>query len=210
MLKVKIRKKLNAFDLDVEFGVNQTLGFIGASGSGKSMTLKCIAGLEKPDEGYIEIDGKVLFDSNKKIDLSIQERNVGYLFQNYALFDNMTVYENVASPLKARHEKEIETKVTSILKEVQMEEFIKQYPRYLSGGQKQRVALARLLVYKPSLILLDEPFSALDEDLKEELIKIVKRELAILNKPTLFVSHNSNEVEQMCNQKTHIIKGKLV
>ncbi|MDD7281368.1 ATP-binding cassette domain-containing protein [Floccifex sp.] len=210
MLEVQIYKKLHDYDLNVNFKVeNGIQGFMGSSGSGKSMTLKCIAGIEKPDKGRIVLDGNVLYDSDLKINVPIQKRNIGFSFQNYALFENMTIFENVACPLKARKEK-YEEKVETILTQLHIDHLKNRYPRQLSGGERQRVALARIMVYHPSLILLDEPFSALDEDLKEDLLKEMKQELLGMNVPVLFVSHSRYEIETMCSSYIKINKGKII
>ena len=179
-LEVVIFKKLAEYDLDVCFESHEDrLGLMGPSGSGKSMVLKCIAGIMTPDAGRIVLDDEVLFDSDLKINISPQKRKIGYMFQNYALFDHMNVYQNIAAPLKAHHEDKqvIKEKVQQIMKDFQIDDLQKRYPRQLSGGQKQRVALARLLVYDTNLVLLDEPFSALDESLKEMLLNETKKKL---------------------------------
>ncbi|WP_407412969.1 sulfate/molybdate ABC transporter ATP-binding protein, partial [Methanobrevibacter sp.] len=169
-LKVDIHKELKEFDLDVNFELKKRcLGILGPSGCGKSMTLKSIAGIVDPDDGVVSLNtGKetIYFDSNKKINLKPQKRNVGYLFQNYALFPNMTVEENVGVGLSKDDDKEI---VAKLIKRFHLEGLEKRYPRQLSGGQQQRVALARILAYGPDVILLDEPFSAMDTFLKEQL-----------------------------------------
>lgn len=209
MLEVQIYKKLAEFDLDVSFQVDDiVLGLMGASGSGKSMTLKCIAGIETPDRGRIVLNDRVLFDSEKKINVSIQKRNVGYMFQSYALFPNMTVYENICTGLKARKRKDIDLLVQKVMKQFHIMELSNRYPKQLSGGQRQRVALARLMAYEPDVLLFDEPFSALDEDLKEDLIQELKKELQI-SKPVIFVSHNKEEVNALCDLKYKIKQGKI-
>ncbi len=211
-LEVKIFKKLAEYDLDVNFtACENCLGLMGPSGSGKSMILKCIAGIMKPDAGRIVLDGQVLFDSELKINLPVQKRKIGYMFQSYALFNNMTVYQNIAAPLKAHHEKKaiIDEKVKQIMKDFHIEELSSRYPRQLSGGQKQRVALARLLVYDTKLVLLDEPFSALDAELKETLLNETKSKLQGYHKPCLFVSHSPQEMEFMCSNILKIKKGRL-
>lgn len=206
-LYVKIFKHLAEFDLDVEFEVNQkVMGLMGASGSGKSMTLKCIAGIETPDKGKIVLNDKVLFDSEKKINIPIQKRNVGYLFQNYALFPNMNVYDNIMCGLKAHKISDMEEKIDIVLKQFHITELKERYPNQLSGGQKQRVALARLVAYNPDVLLFDEPFSALDEDLKEGLMKELKTVLSV-DKPVIFVSHNKEEVQYLCERKYKIKQG---
>lgn len=210
MLEVQIYKKLAEFDLDVSFQVNDNiLGLMGASGSGKSMTLKCIAGIETPDQGRIVLNNRVLFDSEKKINVPIQKRNVGYMFQSYALFPNMDVYENISVGLRARKVKDVDIVVRKVMKQFQISELASRYSKQLSGGQRQRVALARLMAYEPDVLLLDEPFSALDEDLKEDLLRELKSELQI-SKPVVFVSHNKEEVNELCDFKYKIKQGEIV
>ena len=210
MLEVQIYKKLAEFDLDVSFQVNDNiLGLMGASGSGKSMTLKCIAGIETPDQGRIVLNDRVLFDSEKKINVPIQKRNVGYMFQSYALFPNMNVYENISVGLRARKVKDVDIVVQKVMQQFRIFELASRYPKQLSGGQRQRVALARLMAYEPDVLLLDEPFSALDEDLKKDLLQELKSELQI-SKPVVFVSHNKEEVNELCDFKYKIKLGEIV
>ena len=168
-LEVNIRKKFAGFCLSTEFTTDGgCLGILGASGCGKSMTLKCIAGIEKPTEGRIVLNGQVLFDSEKKIDVPVQQRRVGYLFQNYALFPTMTVEENLSIAMPGKKE-EKRGKIESYIKKFQLTGLEKRYPSQLSGGQQQRVALARMLLCEPQILMLDEPFSALDGFLKDML-----------------------------------------
>lgn len=210
MLEVQIYKKLAEFDLDVSFQVDDNiLGFMGASGSGKSMTLKCIAGIETPDQGRIVLNGRVLFDSEKKINVPIQKRNVGYMFQSYALFPNMNVYENISVGLRARKVKDVDIVVQKVMQQFRIFELASRYPKQLSGGQRQRVALARLMAYEPDVLLLDEPFSALDEDLKEDLLQKLKSELQI-SKPVIFVSHDKEEVNYLCDLNYKIKQGEII
>lgn len=210
MLEVQIYKKLAEFDLDVSFQVDDNiLGLMGASGSGKSMTLKCIAGIEMPDQGRIVLNNRVLFDSEKKINVPIQKRNVGYMFQSYALFPNMNVYENISVGLRARKVKDVDIVVQKVMQQFRIFELASRYPKQLSGGQRQRVALARLMAYEPDVLLLDEPFSALDEDLKEDLLQELKSELQI-SKPVIFVSHDKEEVNYLCDLKYKIKQGEII
>ena len=210
MLEVQIYKKLAEFDLDVSFQVNDNiLGLMGASGSGKSMTLKCIAGIETPDQGRIVLNDRVLFDSEKKINVPIQKRNVGYMFQSYALFPNMNVYENISVGLRARKVKDVDIVAQKVMKQFQISELASRYSKQLSGGQRQRVALARLMAYEPDVLLLDEPFSALDEDLKEDLLRELKSELQI-SKPVIFVSHDKEEVNYLCDLNYKIKQGEII
>lgn len=210
MLEVQIYKKLAEFDLDISFQVDDNiLGLMGASGSGKSMTLKCIAGIEMPDQGRIVLNGRVLFDSEKKINVPIQKRNVGYMFQSYALFPNMNVYENISVGLRARKVKDVDIVVQKVMQQFRIFELASRYPKQLSGGQRQRVALARLIAYEPDVLLLDEPFSALDEDLKKDLLQELKSELQI-SKPVIFVSHDKEEVNYLCDLKYKIKQGEII
>ena len=209
-LFVDIKKKLKGFYLDVSFETNgDYLGLLGASGSGKSMTLKCIAGIETPDEGCIILNGKVLFDSKKNINLKPQERKIGYLFQNYALFPNMTVEENIGIALKDSKEEKIK-KVNEIIRTFQLQGLEKKYPRQLSGGQQQRVAIARCIIYKPDILMLDEPFSALDSYLKEKLQREVLELLKFYHGEVLMVTHSRDEVYKFCKNISIIENGKSI
>ena len=153
-LQAIIKKRFSGFSLDVSLNTDGgVMGILGASGSGKSMTLKCIAGIETPDEGRIVLNGRVLFDSEKHINLPPQKRKVGYLFQNYALFPNMTVETNIAAGLSGSKEEKQEA-VARMICLFKLEGLEKRYPSQLSGGQQQRVALARILVYEPDVIML--------------------------------------------------------
>ena len=211
-LYVNIAKRLNQFNLQVEFNLENGLtGLMGASGSGKSMTLKCIAGIELPDSGKIVLDGKVLFDSEAKVNLPPQKRNVGYLFQSYALFPNMNVVENILCGLQAKglSDAEANERAQKLVEKFKLQGLEKSYPRQLSGGQKQRVALARLLAAEPEVILLDEPFSALDEDLKEDLQRELRAALAEFGGVALLVSHNKSEIKKLCNSAYVIKQGQV-
>ncbi len=211
-LYVNIAKRLNQFNLQVEFNLENGLtGLMGASGSGKSMTLKCIAGIELPDSGKIVLDGKVLFDSEAKVNLPPQKRNVGYLFQSYALFPNMNVVENILCGLQAKglSDAEATARAQKLVEKFKLQGLEKSYPRQLSGGQKQRVALARLLAAEPEVILLDEPCSALDEDLKEDLQRELRAALAEFGGVALLVSHNKSEIKKLCKSAYVIKQGQV-
>lgn len=206
-LKVNIKKRLGNFNLDVAFETERgVFAILGASGCGKSMTLKCIAGIETPDEGRIELNGRVLYDSAKKINLTPQKRRVGYMFQDYALFPNMTVEQNIKAGMRKHPEEE---KVRSYINRFRLEGMEKHYPAQLSGGQKQRVAMARMIASEPDILLLDEPFSALDSYLKWELEQEMRDMLAEVQKPVLFVSHNRDEVYRLCSMVSCIDHGKM-
>ena len=202
-----IKKRLGNFNLDVAFETERgVFAILGASGCGKSMTLKCIAGIETPDEGRIELNGRVLYDSAKKINLTPQKRRVGYMFQDYALFPNMTVEQNIKAGMGKHPEEE---KVRSYINRFRLEGMEKHYPAQLSGGQKQRVAMARMIASEPDILLLDEPFSALDSYLKWELEQEMRDMLAEVQKPVLFVSHNRDEVYRLCSMVSCIDHGKM-
>lgn len=211
LLKVNIQKKLKEFDLNVDFELKKgCLGILGPSGCGKSMTLKSVAGIVNPDNGVISLttnDETVYYDSNEKINLKPQKRNVGYLFQNYALFPNMTVEENVAIGLPKDYD---EKRLTDMIKRFRLEGLEKRYPRELSGGQQQRVALARILAYSPDVILLDEPFSAMDTFLKEQLRIELSNILKDFDGFSILVTHNRDEVFQFCDELLILDKGKII
>lgn len=199
-LDVNIKKKLQGFKLEVSFKTeNGIVGLLGASGSGKSMTLRCIAGLEEPDSGYIELNGRILYDSEKGINLPSRKRKIGFLFQNYALFPHMTVEENIMFGLgKLSHARQSE-KVDRIISMMHLTGLEKRYPNQLSGGQQQRVALARALVVEPEALFLDEPFSALDEHLRCHMVNQMTDSLSEYKGVTLFVTHNMEEAYHVCS-----------
>ena len=212
MLKVNIRKKLNKFDLNINFNTDKDIiGLIGSSGSGKSMTLKCIAGIEKPDEGEIILNDRVLFDSKRNINIKPQDRRIAYLFQNYALFPNMTVYKNIFISVNNKYDNDIKkNKTKEIIKLLELNGLEDKYPDELSGGQQQRVALARIVVNEPEYLLLDEPFAALDAFLKWNLAKELKDTIKSFDKGTLFVTHNINEVYYLCKKSIILSNGEVV
>lgn len=190
-----IHKEYKNFRLNMELSVpGQILGVLGASGCGKSMTLKAIAGIITPDKGKAAVGERIVYDSDRKIDLPPQKRKVGYLFQNYALFPNMTVYENIAAA--AGKDKSL---VKSLIRRFHLEETQGLYPDRLSGGQQQRTALARILASGPEALLLDEPFSALDSYMKEELQMELKERLQEFGGPVMIVSHDRDELYRLCD-----------
>ena len=198
-LEVSVHKSLGSFTLDAEFKTDGgTLALLGASGSGKSLTLKCIAGIVTPDNGRIVLDGKVLFDSELNINLPPQKRKVGYLFQNYALFPNMTAIENIAAAIRGGKSQKLQI-ASEKIKQLYLDGLEDKYPRQLSGGQQQRVALARILASSPDVILLDEPFSALDSYLKWQLETQLIDTLSAFKGPAVYVSHNRDEVFRICD-----------
>lgn len=211
-LYVDIKKNFGEFALETKFEADGgVMGILGASGCGKSMTLRCIAGIVKPDEGRIELDGTVFFDSQKKINLKPQERRVGLLFQNYALFPNMTVRQNLMMGLKPyeKDKKKAREAVEEMIRKFYLTGLEKHKPAQLSGGQQQRTALARILLSKPRLLMLDEPFSALDDFLRWNLEMELSEILKEFGGNTLFVSHSRDEVYRICDRVCVMDHGKF-
>ena len=210
-LFVDIHKKLGKFALDASFETpGDVTGLLGASGSGKSMTLKCIAGIEKPDHGRIVLDGVTLFDSERRINLSPQERKVGFLFQNYALFPNMNARQNILCGLRGESREEKERKLSEILDMTQLRGLEKHKPHQLSGGQQQRVALARILIGSPRLLMLDEPFSSLDSHLRGQLQIQLQELLKQFGKDVLMVTHSRDEAYRLCKRIALIDGGGII
>ncbi|MCR4657384.1 MAG: ATP-binding cassette domain-containing protein [Lachnospiraceae bacterium] len=210
-LEVNIEKDLGGFHLSAHFHAESgVIGLLGPSGSGKSMTLKCIAGIETPDEGRIVLDGITLFDSKKHINLPPQKRRVGYLFQSYALYPHMSVKNNILCGLHfLKNKKEREIKLNEALRLFQLEDIAESRPSQISGGQAQRVALARILVNGPKLLMLDEPFSALDFHLRLQLQIELKKLLSSYDGTVLMVTHSRDEAYHMCDAITIVENGTL-
>lgn len=212
----QIVKKLDRFSVDMEYSFEEGVLVIqGESGAGKTTVLNCIAGLKQPDRGRIAIDGRIVFD--EKTNVPVKKRQIGYLFQNYALFPNMTVGKNVIYGIKNKEEyrdrkkrKELLEYADYIMDTFQITHLQKRYPEKISGGEKQRVALARAIVTRPKLLLLDEPFSALDVKTKE----VVYEEFASLKKslgiPTILITHDPQESKLFADHKIFMKDGKIV
>lgn len=197
-----IKKNFSGFCLDINLCAgNEVVGLLGPSGCGKSMTLKCIAGVVKPDEGRIVLNGKVLFDHATHTNLVPQSRRVGFLFQNYALFPHMTVRDNIR--MGARRERKTvrgEKHINEIMERFEIAPLANHYPAQLSGGQQQRTALARILVSEPEILLLDEPFSALDSHLRFRLERELREVTRQFGKTVFLVSHNRDEIFHMADR----------
>ncbi len=208
-LHVDIKKKVPEFDLDVSFDLNdhEILALLGASGCGKSMTLKCIAGVMTPDEGEIILNDRILFSSEKGINLPPQQRHIGYLFQQYALFPKMNVVQNVMTAILTGTKEEKKKLALEALEIMHVGDIANKMPHEISGGQQQRVAMARIFASSPEIILLDEPLSALDSflrwQLELELMEQLKRFPG-----AIFVSHNRDEVAHLCENVVILTKGK--
>lgn len=192
-------------DFDYTFKKGDIIGILGASGSGKSTLLRLMAGLEVPHTGEMLLNERILFN-NREI-IQPENRNIGMVFQDYALFPHMTVEKNIGYGITSRKNKN--KRIKEVLKLVEMEDFAKRYPHELSGGQQQRIALARALAPKPSLLLMDEPFSSLDHDLqikiREELRSIIKK----AGITSVFVTHNRENCECISDEIIELEKGKI-
>ena len=200
-LHIDITKNLSSFNLDVSMeSKGGIIGFLGASGSGKSMTLKCIAGLEKPSKGKIVINDKVLFDSEEKVNVKTRDRKVGFLFQNYALFPHMTIKDNIEIGLDKISKEEKSKLSANYIKKFGLEGLESRYPWQLSGGQQQRVALARALITSPDILLLDEPFSALDNHLRASMERELVEILKDYEGTVVFVTHDIAEAYRVCDK----------
>lgn len=208
-IECNITKNFKGFHMTISF-VKRTerLGILGASGSGKSMTLKFLAGIETPDCGRIVLNNRVLFDETLNINVLSRNRKVGYLFQNYALFPHLTVEQNIGIGILNHHEKK--DMIAKQISQFQLNSLEKRYPSQLSGGQQQRVAIARIMANEPEAILLDEPFSALDSYLKDSLHDQLQELLMNYSGDVLIVSHNLDEIYQFCEKLVVIENGTTI
>lgn len=211
-LSVDITKNFGDFTLEVAFEAeDETLGFLGASGCGKSLTLRCIAGIETPDKGRIVVNDRVFFDSEKRINLTPQQRKTALLFQNYMLFPNLTVAENIGAGIGREVDKEERAQIiSSELERFGLRGFGQRYPAQLSGGQQQRVALARMLAARPGVLMLDEPFSALDAHLKGVLEQSLVSLFQAFGGTILYVSHDIDESLRFCDRIAVVDAGRIV
>ena len=211
-LSVDIVKRYRDFTLEVKFEAGgERMGLLGASGCGKSLTLKCIAGIEKPDEGFILIDGKTVFNSKCGVNLPPQRRGAGYLFQHYALFPTLTVGGNLDIVLRARGvgRRARADRIEAMLTRLRMESFTDRMPWQLSGGQQQRAAMARMLITEPSVLMLDEPFSALDSFLRHEIEEELMEILDGFPGTVLLVSHSRDEIYRICGSMAVLDRGRV-
>lgn len=208
-LIINIQKRLKSLNLNIHIDTQgESTGILGASGCGKSLTLKCIAGIETPDSGYIILNDRVLFDSKRGINLKPQQRKIGLLFQSYALFPNMTVRENIEIAVPQKNNKtEIADQMLSMLRIAHLQ---KSYPYQISGGEQQRVALARMMAYEPELMMFDEPFSALDLFLKDQLQQEILEVLKLYQGEILMVSHSREELYRFCDNIAVISQGQTI
>jgi len=213
MIDISINKKLRSnsgnMNLDVDFDISngELLTLYGKSGAGKTTILKIIAGLLKPDGGRIVVNGKTWFDDKKRIDLPTQKRNLGFVFQEYSLFPNMSVKENLTFALTKGQDKKI---VSDLIEIIDLGDLQNRNPNTLSGGQKQRVSLARTLVQRPELLLLDEPLSALDDEMRIRLQQYILRVHHEFNLTTILISHDVSEIIKMADCLMELDHGKIV
>jgi len=214
MLEMRFNKKLWHFTLEMELEIgNQILVLWGQSGAGKTTVLHCLAGLRTPSSGQIRLNRRVLYSANERINIPTRSRNVGYLFQDYALFPHMTVYNNVMYGLKSKRYKKNGANgpgmdPAEILNSFGVGHLVDRYPAQLSGGEKQRVALARALVVEPELLLLDEPFSALDKENKIKLREEIKKLHRQWQIPFVLVSHDEEDAGFLGDVIVTMEKGK--
>jgi molybdate transport system ATP-binding protein len=213
MIDISIHKKLcsnsGSMDLDVKFNISRgkLITLYGKSGAGKTTILKIIAGLLKPDDGSIVVDGKIWFDSVKKMNLRTQKRNLGFVFQDYSLFPNMSVKENLTFALVKGQDRKI---VNDLIEIIELGHLQNKSPNTLSGGQKQKVALARTLVQRPEILLLDEPLSALDEEMRIRLQRYILKVHQEFNLTTILISHDISEIIKMSDYLMELDHGKIV
>jgi molybdate transport system ATP-binding protein len=213
MIEIAVAKRLHTddgeIDLSVEMAIapRQLVTVFGKSGVGKTTLLHMIAGLVAPDKGRIRVNGRLWFDSARRIDLAPSKRRIGMVFQDYALFPNMTVRKNLEFALRAEGDDAI---VNEMLRAMALEEFQDRYPALLSGGQKQRVALARALVSRPELLLLDEPLSALDPAMRRCLQELIAGAHGKFDLTTVLVSHDADEIIKLSDRVWVLDKGKAI
>lgn len=217
-VNLRIRKNMVSgdrhFSLDVAFSsASKRIALFGPSGAGKSLTLRAVAGLLRPDAGRIEVNGRVLFDSDARISVAPQARRVAYLFQDYALFPHLTVAQNIAfgsrrgwlNPPKRAVSADARRWVDAF----ELGAIVGSYPSEISGGQKQRVALARALMLKPDILLLDEPFSALDSQLRGKMRQELNTLQRQLDVPMLLITHDPADVDALADEVFEVRDGKV-
>ncbi len=206
-IKIDVKKKYKDFSLDVSFETEaRHIGVMGRSGSGKSLLLKCISGIVRPDEGVIALGERELFNSHKGINIKTAKRKTGYLFQNYALFPAMTVRENIMCVLSGGREQK-RAEAEALIDKFNLRGLEGHLPSQLSGGEQQRCALARMMASKPDAILLDEPFSALDEDMRDDVMYELKAMLSDYKGVIMTVSHRREEIYAMSDEVIMLEKG---
>ncbi len=208
-MDIKIIKKYDDFTLDFSCKTDsKRIGILGASGCGKTLLLKSIAGIVKPDEGIIRLEEGTFYDSENGVNLKVQQRNVGYLFQNYALFPTMTVEQNIACGLGKK--KDVEGAINRLIEQFGLKGLNKHYPSELSGGQQQRTALARMMAAEPKVLLFDEPFSAMDSCLRDRMRLKLKQLMDDFDGTSILVTHDRDEAYQLCDTLILMKHGRVV
>lgn len=216
MLTVNLKKHFYnkseiVFRLDVSFSVGNGFTVLtGSSGAGKTTVLRLIAGILTPEEGFIEVDSLTFFDSAQKINISIQDRHVGFVFQDYALFPHLTAKQNIAYGVKAKDKNSGKEKAREMLSLFHIEHIRNRLPREMSGGEQQRVALARALASDPLIVLLDEPLSAVDIETRAKLLDEIENAQRRANIPFIYVTHNEAEAERFGKQRIKLQNGSLI
>jgi molybdate transport system permease protein len=209
-LEVQMSKKLADFSLDVDFRCpDSTTAILGSSGAGKSMLLRCIAGLERPDHGRIRLNDRTLFDSTAGVNVPSRDRHTGMLFQHYSLFPHKTLKENIAFGLHELTAQERETRVARLIERLHLSGLEDRYPKHVSGGEQQRTALARALATQPEVLLLDEPLSALDTHLRSQMESELESVFDSFPKPSLLVTHNIEEAYRLGQELLVLVRGKV-
>jgi molybdate transport system ATP-binding protein len=216
LLQLSIRKRLESdksgsFLLDVTFVADRGITILfGKSGAGKTTTLRAIAGIVKPDEGRILIGSTVCFDSDAGIDLSIQARRVGYVFQDYALFPHLTAEQNVAYGIKQSGNRQSQLeRARELLTLFKLDHAMQRYPRKMSGGEQQRTALARALASDPAVVLLDEPLSAVDAETRKHLLDEIASVQERVRIPFIYVTHNTTEAARLGSRVVRLRHGRV-
>ena len=209
--KTFVKNGAKQFSLDVDFSVGRGITVLaGASGAGKTTVLKMIAGIVTPDEGLIKIDSQIFFDSAQKINLPIQTRRVGFVFQDYALFPHLTAAQNIAFGLKIKDARDRQIKVEEMLSLFHIEHTKKRFPAEMSGGEQQRTALARALASEPKIVLLDEPLSAVDVETRTKLLDEIELAQTRADIPFVYVTHNETEAARLGTQRITLRNGKII
>jgi ABC-type sulfate/molybdate transport systems ATPase subunit len=210
-LDVQLENKLSHFELNVSFSAAEVpLSILGPSGAGKTMLLRCIAGLERADRGRISLGERVLFDSERSIGVPARQRRVGMVFQNYTLFPHRTVAENIAFGMRELSSEKRAARVSELVERTHLKELADRYPRALSGGEQQRTALARALAIDPEALLLDEPLSALDTHLRSQVEMQLQEVFSVYRRPALLVTHNIEEAYRLGERLLVLSRGRMV
>lgn len=213
MLEIDVKKRLRDFDLEVRMTIKEgeILMLVGDNGCGKTSLLNLVAGLQDPEEGKIALDGRALFDSGRRISVAPEERNIGYVFQSYALFPHMSVYDNVAFGLRTRRlsRNAVEARVMEHLKSAGLWDIRKARAIEVSGGQRQRVALARALIIEPEILLLDEPLSALDVRKQAAMRRELRERIHACHVPSIIVTHDLRDVASIGDRACLLERGRI-